>query len=333
MLAMDKRWQRILRPAFTAAFLFLLLAGGYAEEAAPAPSSEQQAPAQAVRPADQFFDSNGVKIRYIEMGQGEPLLLIHGFSVNTEFQWGGNLARLAEKYRVIAMDCRGHGKSDKPHGAENYGAAMIEDPIRLLDHLGIEKAHVMGYSMGGAITINLVARHPDRVISAIVGGNGWTPGGPEMEELTNTIATGLENGQGIKPLILALTPEGQAPMPEAQLEQLNSMAMAANDPAALASVARGMVALAVPREMIEKNQVPTEIIVGTADPLSRLVGPTREAMPNLQVVLLDGDNHMTAPRNPAYYDAALAHLAEFDSDPATFVAAEPAGAEPVMAGQ
>lgn len=267
---------------------------------------------QAKRPADQYFDSDGVQIRYVEAGEGEPLLLIHGFSVNTEFQWGSNLNRLAGNFHVIAMDVRGHGKSGKPHGAENYGQAIIDDAVRLLDHLGIEKAHVMGYSMGGAITLNLVANHPDRVKSAIVGGNGWAQPDGDMDALIETIATGLENGQGIKPLILALTPPGEEPMPEPQLEQMNAMAMAANDPLALASVARGFTDFAVPAETLAANQVPTTIIIGTADPMKRLVPPAVEVMANLQVVELEGDNHMTAPRNPDYYTAAVAFFSGDD---------------------
>jgi pimeloyl-ACP methyl ester carboxylesterase len=261
---------------------------------------------QATRPADQFFDSNGVQIRYVEVGGGEPLLLIHGFSVTTEFQWGSWLNKLAEDFHVIAFDARGHGKSGKPHGAENYGPEMVEDAIRLLDHLGIEKAHVMGYSMGAAITLNLVANHPERVTSAIVGGNGWTQADSEMEGMIEALATGLENGQGIKSLIIALTPPGQEPMPEQQLEQFNAMAMAANDPLALASVARGFTGFTIPREKLAANEVPTTIIIGTADPMIRFVPPAVEVMPNLQVVELEGDNHMTAPRNPDYYTAALA---------------------------
>lgn len=311
------------RAGILATFAVLLAGASYAQ--------------QAQRPADQFFDSDGVQIRYVEAGEGEPLLLIHGFSVNTEFQWGSNLNKLAEDFHVVAMDVRGHGKSGKPHGAENYGQAIIEDAVRLLDHLGIEKAHVMGYSMGGAITLNLVANHPERVKSAIVGGNGWAQPGEDMDTLIETIAAGLENGQGIKPLILALTPPGQEPMPEPQLEQMNAMAMAANDPLALASVARGFADFAIPAEKLAANQVPTTIIIGTADPMKRLVPPAVEVMANLQVVELEGDNHMTAARNPDYYTAAVAFFGGDDPNQVLMASKEAASAEaegqPAMAGR
>src|SRR6516225_11708196 len=105
----------------------------------------------------QFFDSNGVKIRYLVEGKGEPVLLIHGFTAGIEMQWAlpGIIKELAKDYRVIALDNRGHGRSDKPHDAKKYGMEMVNDAIRLMDHLKIKKAHVVGYSMGAMITSKL----------------------------------------------------------------------------------------------------------------------------------------------------------------------------------
>src|SRR5262245_29583001 len=102
-----------------------------------------------LRAEDRFFESNGVRIRYTVQGKGEPVLLIHGFTANVERQWGlpGIIKRLAKDYQVSALDNRGHGKSGKPHDPKRYGAEMAEDAIRLLDHLKIKKAHVVGYSM------------------------------------------------------------------------------------------------------------------------------------------------------------------------------------------
>ena len=90
------------------------------------------------------FLSNGVKIHYIEEGQGEPVLLIHGFSANAFVNWvlPGVFGNLAKHYHVIALDNRGHGASGKPHEIEKYGPEMVEDAVRLLDHLKIEKAHI-----------------------------------------------------------------------------------------------------------------------------------------------------------------------------------------------
>ena len=126
------------------------------------------------RAEESSFDSNGVKIHYYLEGKGEPVLLIHGFAVNAQLQWGlpGIIKALAKDHRVIALDLRGHGKSGKPTEVKQYGTEMVEDAVRLLDHLKIKKAHVVGYSMGALITGKLLATHPDRLLSATLGGAG-----------------------------------------------------------------------------------------------------------------------------------------------------------------
>ena len=109
--------------------------------------------ARAGRPAappDQFFDSNGVRIRYVEQGQGPAIVLMHGYTgtLDRHFVANGVFANLAKDYRVIAIDLRGHGKSGKPHDPKAYGEEMARDVVRLLDHLKIPRAHVLGYSLG-----------------------------------------------------------------------------------------------------------------------------------------------------------------------------------------
>src|SRR5258707_8430775 len=127
------------------------------------------APLQAT---DGYFDSNGVKIHFTDEGQGEPVLLIHGFTANIQVQWvlPGIVKALLKDHRVIALDNRGHGKSDRPRDSKLSGVEMVQDAVRLLDHLKIKKAHVVGYSLGAIITCKLLATHPDRLLSATLGG-------------------------------------------------------------------------------------------------------------------------------------------------------------------
>jgi pimeloyl-ACP methyl ester carboxylesterase len=133
----------------------------------------------AAEPANGFFEaSDGVKIHYLQAGKatapGGPIILIHGFSGTAQGNWFANgvADALAAKHLVVAIDCRGHGKSDKPQDPQKYGPRMGQDVIELMDHLKIDKAHVHGYSMGGAITIQLLAKHPERFLTASVGGAG-----------------------------------------------------------------------------------------------------------------------------------------------------------------
>ena len=124
----------------------------------------------------QSFDSDGVGIAYSDEGEGEPILLIHGFASNVAANWrdvGWIGALAAAGRRVIALDNRGHGQSEKLYDPSCYGApSMAEDARRLLDHLGIARADVMGYSMGARIATFLLLRHQQRVRSAILAGVG-----------------------------------------------------------------------------------------------------------------------------------------------------------------
>ena len=105
-----------------------------------------------------FFDSKGARLRYVDQGSGPPVVLVHGILGNVENNWleTGVQPKLSQHFRVIALDLRGHGKSAKPHDRKLYGQEVVLDVIRLLDHLGIKKAHIVGYSMGGRVVGRLL---------------------------------------------------------------------------------------------------------------------------------------------------------------------------------
>jgi pimeloyl-ACP methyl ester carboxylesterase len=121
------------------------------------------------------FSSGGVKIHYVVKGEGESVVLIHGLYSSAKGNWQGPgiMTELARHYRVVAFDLRAHGQSDRPEGEDQYGVQMAEDVVRLMDHLQIPRAHLVGYSLGGIITLKLLTLHPQRVSSAVLGGMGW----------------------------------------------------------------------------------------------------------------------------------------------------------------
>jgi pimeloyl-ACP methyl ester carboxylesterase len=116
--------------------------------------------------------TDDVKIHYVTIGDaGSWVVLIHGYTGSAEGNWFANgiAQALGERHRVVAIDCRNHGRSDKP---VKGGPGRAEDVVELMDHLGIERAHVHGYSMGGLLTARLLGLIPERMISATFGGSG-----------------------------------------------------------------------------------------------------------------------------------------------------------------
>ncbi|MBV9992000.1 MAG: alpha/beta fold hydrolase [Alphaproteobacteria bacterium] len=124
--------------------------------------------------------NDGVRLAWEEAGAdtgiGEPIVLVHGFASDRVQNWRapGWYQTLTEAgRRVVALDCRGHGESDKPHDPESYGDRMVDDVVAVMDAAGIDGAvDVMGYSMGGMIAMGLAMRHPGRLRRMVVAGVG-----------------------------------------------------------------------------------------------------------------------------------------------------------------
>jgi len=254
------------------------------------------------------FDADGVKIHYVTEGEGEPVVLVHGFTGSNNFWMTNGLFReLAKEYRVIAIDCRGHGKSDKPHDPAKYGQEMAADVVRLLDHLKIKQAHVVGYSMGGFITMKVLCDHPERVLSATVGGAGGAQ--PIDIGVREAIAKSLEEGKGLLPLYERLTPPGRPkPTPE-QAQAIDRVLLANNDPKALAAVMRGMKAMTVPDAKLAANKVPTQCIIGADDPLKSGVDYIKDRMANLRIIIIPNADHANAASRPEFLQGVKEFLA------------------------
>jgi pimeloyl-ACP methyl ester carboxylesterase len=145
---------------------------------------------------DYFTTSDGVKIHYITLGDhGTWVVLIHGFSDSAQrmFFSTGIAPALAKNHRVVAIDNRNHGLSDKPNP---NGSGRAEDTIELMDHLHIAKAHIHGYSMGGGFTGALLASHPDRFITAIFGGSGIQEVDEDLRKRAVAMDTVMPTPQG-----------------------------------------------------------------------------------------------------------------------------------------
>jgi pimeloyl-ACP methyl ester carboxylesterase len=243
------------------------------------------------------FDSAGVRIAYDDVADGPPLLLLHGFASNRVTNWRrpGWYETLTEAgRRVIALDFRGHGESEKPHDPSAYGhSVMAEDVVRLLDHRSIETADVMGYSMGGAVTIHLVAEHGDRVNAAIIGGVG--SGVTEGLAGTDRIADALE----------------AADIDDVQTDLGRRFRRFAdgsdNDLRALAAVMRARAA-PIDAERWAQVATPALTVAGSEDDLVDAPQALADRFPHSTAVTVDGTDHLTTVGAPTYKEAVLEFL-------------------------
>lgn len=272
-----------------------------------------------VHAEDATFDSAGVKLHYTVEGSGEPVILIHGYAASAVANFGapGIIKGLTANYKVIALDNRGHGQSEKPHDAAAYGSKMVDDVVRLMDHLKIKKAHLVGYSMGGFITEAMVVEHSNRLLTATLGGAGWMDSkDPAQNDRMKELADSLEQGKGIGPLIAALNPVGAPPPTPQAIEMTNKMFLANNDPLALAAVARGMSnLLTLSESKMRAERVPMLALIGEVDPLKAGVDQLTTMVPKMKVVVIPGANHLTAFANPLFLSSLKTFLAENSKKP------------------
>jgi pimeloyl-ACP methyl ester carboxylesterase len=244
------------------------------------------------------FDSNGVKIHYEDRGSGDPVVLAHGFASNAEHNWGltGWYKTLTPDYRAIALDCRGHGQSDKPRDVKAYaGTIMEDDVVGLMSHLGIERALLMGYSMGGRISMGLLARHPQRFRAVVLGGIG--------------AGMGVADPAARKPIVAALLSDDSSKVTDQRARLFRDFAQAnKNDLKALAAC------MAADREPIAasaftNNKVPVLVAVGTRDELVVKPEDITIMIPGAKLLKLEGRDHLNAPGDKAYHQAVVRFFA------------------------
>jgi pimeloyl-ACP methyl ester carboxylesterase len=259
--------------------------------------------APSLRAEDKSFDSKGVKIHYVVEGKGEPVVLIHGFAADVVTNWRlpRIMQELAKDYQVIALDCRGHGKSGKPHDAKQYGKAMADDLARLLDHLKIKKAHVIGYSMGGGVAMVFAMEHPDRTQSATIGGFGLsTP--RDHKNLLKDLADSLEKDKGFTPLFEVVSAKKMSPD---MMMALDKVLLAVNDPKALVACLRGFQELAdtptadLAKKLKAANR-PLLALMGDDDPFKPGAVALKKAIPEVELVLLKNADHFSAIIDPEF---------------------------------
>ena len=245
----------------------------------------------------QTFDSDGVEIAFIDEGSGDPILLIHGFASNVttnwvDPSWVGTLRKAGR--RVVAIDNRGHGASEKLYDPEVYPSpTMAEDARRLLEHLDIPRADVMGYSMGARITAFLAMTHPERVRSAVfaglgvnmvrgVGGSGPIARAleaPTIDDVTNeTARTFRAFAESTGSDLLALAACIRASRDKITAEELGAL------------------------------DVPVLVAVGSNDVIGGSATGLADLIPGAEALVIEGRDHMKAVGDRSYKNGVLEFL-------------------------
>ena len=267
---------------------------------------------------DGYFDPSGVRIRYVEAGTGTPVVLVHGFTRNIETNWieTGVLSALAKRHRVIAVDLRGHGKSGKPHDPKAYEADLHLDIIKLMDHLKIPRAHLVGYSAGCSVVGRLAVTHPARVISIVLGA-GTIPHGvweASDDEYAKSAAADAKSDPPFRNLVVRLTPKDESPRTEDTIKALSSQLTAGNDLDALMAyrTAGGRGQMSSDEEVLA-IRLPVLAIVGDQDPTIASVRNFQKFLPALNVIEIKGATHASersAARQPQFAAAILEFVAD-----------------------
>jgi len=245
-----------------------------------------------------YFDSAGVRIHYRDEGAGEALVLVHGFASTAEHNWGGTgwiEALSSPKFRVIAPDVRGHGLSDKPHQPEAYGyASMGADVTRLMDHLGIARALLVGYSMGASIAIELMLSRPERFSAIVLGGIAYDDG---LEDKADRDAIAAAY-RAADPATI------RSPVAKAYRRFAESMP---NDLHALAALIDAKRA-PFDRDRLAAVRMPVLIVVGSNDNAIGDPDPLAKMIPGARLVMLEGRDHLTAPADPRFKQVVIDFL-------------------------
>ena len=243
------------------------------------------------------FHNGAVEIAYLDEGEGDPILLVHGFASTKNVNWvyPAWVSELKKSgRRVIALDNRGHGDSGKLYDPALYEVAtMAGDVTALMDHLGLERADVMGYSLGSRMTAVLALNQPQRLRSAILGGIGIgliEGGGPGENVAAALEAPSLED---------VTDPVGRTF--RAFADQTRS------DRRALAACLRGSRRL-LTREQAAAIAVPVLIAVGTTDEIAGSAHALGEIIPGSEVLDIPNRDHMRAVGDKVYKTGVLEFL-------------------------
>ena len=248
-----------------------------------------------------FFAADGLRLAYDDVGDGEPIVLLHGFAADSRINWRlpGWYATLNQAgYRVLGLDARGHGRSAKPTHVEAYHPQGIAgDAVRLLDHLGLRKACLLGYSMGGRNAAWLLAHHGRRFRAVVIGGTGLNLLAPADARrwVTRGFALTRDNANTDSLAIPAMLPLYR----RAVRRGGRTGALAACLMGAFPNMRKADFATV---------RTPALVACGRRDELSGSPIPLASSIPGARAVVVPGRNHLSTVADPFFKGAVLGFL-------------------------
>jgi pimeloyl-ACP methyl ester carboxylesterase len=249
--------------------------------------------------------SAGVPIFYEVIGTGTPILLVHGFLSSFEGNWGQSGWTdflVAQGRQVVGMDCRGHGRSGKPHDPRAYEGHQVADGVlAVMDAVGLDRVDIMGYSMGGRIAIDLLARFPERFSAVIAGGAGLRTALPDPSSLAAGGAA-LETDD-----VSTITNPAAHFM--RQVAEGGPTDPTSNDLKALGAAYRSSGWYdPVDEASLHRVQAPVLVVIGEKDQGLALAQRLVETVSHGELVVLAGEDHASAARAQNYKDAVASFL-------------------------
>ena len=287
-----------LRPCLTALALATAVACASSPSVPATPPAALAAPTPLLAATDHYFVSGDARLRYRDIGQGDPVILLHGLTRSLA-DWTGVADTLARDHRVIALDVRGFGKSTRFSDPARLGSQMAADVVRLLDHLRIPRAHLAGHSMGASIAAKVATLHPDRVRSVAL------LAGPFFEDTTNFgrdqsgFAADVEQGRGMTRFLRMVFPA----YPDSVIAAFNAEGLSTNDPATIGAAMRSMDALMVLPSVAHRVRAPALVVVGARDPLVPQSRWLASWWPGAQLLEIPDADHSTVLNHPKVLSA------------------------------
>ena len=255
-----------------------------------------------------YFNNDGIKIYYEIEGEGPPVVMIHGFTGNLEISWKETnwVKTLKDSYQLILLDCRGHGRSDKPHDDSSYGQKMSDDIKKLMKHLSIEKANLFGYSMGAYITYHLLLTNPEIIISAILGGFVLTLNEKEIAKDHKTAQQIVEAFRA-ESIDQVKKPMARAFRMIAESRDNDLLALAAVQAGDLKYYPETMTPAQI-RGSLKKINVPVMTVVGSSELLLGDKTLVAQIVPDACHFQIQGQDHLTVTSDPKFHMVVKAFL-------------------------